>query len=573
MKRIILIFLISTLLFGCTKVLDKSVLDQMTEDTYWSSATDLELYINQFYKTFQNMMRYARIESNSDNLQPVSPNEILNGTRSIPASGGGWNWENIRKVNYFLDNASKVTEGTPTELKQYKGEGHFFRAYFYYKLVQRFGDLPWYNSVLDIKSKELYASRDPRNEIIDHIIKDLDSAIAYLSPKSDLPSGRLNRACALLLKSRVCLYEGTWEKYHAGDPFGVEGSNGQKYLQLAVQASEKLIEEGSFSIFSTGDPANDYYNLFSQEDLSGNPEVILFETVDPSIGLSNDYWAYLNGSRGHANGITNQLVSDYLCADGLPISISSDYKGDKTLTQVVKNRDPRLSQTMWVPGQVRLNTKPDPVFFQYPSLDRGGNVMSTTGYMVRKGSTTDPEQNKGSSSDKFVKIDGVVFRYAEVLLNYAEAKAELGTLTQADLDRSINRLRDRVAMPHLQLNVGFTDPNWRFPELSPVINEIRRERRVELALEGFRYDDLMRWAAADLIQGKRWKGARFIPGVSFPEIEDKIKDIPVDENQYIDRYQKTLPNGFGFNEKRDYLYPIPTNELTLNENLTQNPGW
>jgi hypothetical protein len=128
-------------------------------------------------------------------------------------------------------------------------------------------------------------------------------------------------------------------------------------------------------------------------------------------------------------------------------------------------------------------------------------------------------------------------------------------------------------MPHLNINVGFTDPNWNFPKLSPIINEIRRERRVELAFEGFRYDDLMRWAAANLIQGVRLKGARFIKGISFPDIENKIKDIPVDANHYIDRYQKSLPGGFGFNEKRDYLYPIPTNELTLNENLEQNPGW
>lgn len=573
MKRIILILLASTLIYSCTKVLDKSILDQMTENTYWSSPTDLKLYINQFYPEFNNKMRYARIESNSDNLQPVSPSEVLNGTRSVPASGGGWNWENVRKINYFLVNAAKVTEGTPADLKQYKGEGHFFRAYFYYQLVQRFGDVPWYTKVLNINSEDLYASRDPRNEIIDHIIADLDTAIAYLQVKSKLPTGRLNRACALLLKSRVCLYEGTWEKYHAGDPFGVKGSDGEKYLQLAADAAKKLIDEGNFSLYTTGDPESDYYKLFSQNDLSGNPEVILFQTVDPNIGLSNDYWAYLNGSRGHANGMTKQLVEDYLCTDGLPIGISPEYKGDTTLVQVVKNRDPRLAQTMWVPGEIRLNTQPDPVRFQHPSLDRGGNVMSTTGYMVRKGSTTDPEQNKGSSSDQFSKIDGIVFRYAEVLLNYAEAKAELGTLTQADLDKSINLLRDRVGMPHLNINVGYTDPNWSFPKLSPIINEIRRERRIELALEGFRYDDLMRWAAADLIQGKRWKGARFIPGISFPEIENKIKDIPVDENRYIDRYQNSLPGGFGFNEKRDYLYPVPTNELTLNENLTQNPGW
>ncbi|MDD4109724.1 MAG: RagB/SusD family nutrient uptake outer membrane protein, partial [Prolixibacteraceae bacterium] len=163
--------------------------------------------------------------------------------------------------------------------------------------------------------------------------------------------------------------------------------------------------------------------------------------------------------------------------------------------------------------------------------------------------------------------------YAEALLNYAEAKAELNTITQEDLNKTVNLIRRRVGMPDLSLNVGYTDPDWQFPELSPLINEIRRERRVELAFEGYRNDDLRRWAAGDLIKGKRWKGARFILGKSFPQIESQISDIKVDENRYIDRYRTSLPNGFGFDETRDYLAPLPTNELTLNPALEQNPGW
>ncbi|HLR32950.1 MAG TPA: RagB/SusD family nutrient uptake outer membrane protein, partial [Fodinibius sp.] len=219
------------------------------------------------------------------------------------------------------------------------------------------------------------------------------------------------------------------------------------------------------------------------------------------------------------------------------------------------------------------NYQPDPLIFDTPPLEKGGTDMSTTGYMIRKGSTPDPDQNQGSSSSRYGEVDGMVFRYAEVLMNYAEAKAELGTLTQADLDQSINLIRERAGMPPLSINVGFTDPDWNFPDLSPIINEIRRERRIELALEGFRDDDLMRWAAADeIIQGSRWKGAKFIPGVSFPEIEDQISNIPVDENNYIDRYQNAM-SSFGFDASRDYLYPIPTNEISLNDSLTQNPGW
>lgn len=573
MKRFITVFFLSTLALSCTDVLDKYPLDQLTEKTYWTSASDLELYVNQFYPTLRLTIEYPDLDANSDNLQPIAASGVLDGTRSIPETGGGWNWVDIRKVNFFLENAPKVTEGLPSELNQYKGEGYFFRAYFYFDKVKRFGDLPWYDQVLDIDSEGLMAPREPRNVIIDHIIDDLDQAIALLQNKAAIGMNRINLEAALAFKSRVCLYEGTWEKYHAGTVFGVAGSDGTQYLQMAADAAKTLMDMGTLQLYSNGNPDEDYWSLFNRADLSGNREAILVESVDPALELGTWVWTYLNGTRGKATGITQQLVSTYLAIDGQPISISPLYKGDTTLEQTVINRDPRLSQTMWVPGQVQIATSPDPLIFEYPALYKGASDLATTGYMLRKGSTTDPTQNQGSSTDRYGKIDGMVFRYAEVLLNYAEAKAELGTLTQADLDNSINLIRERAGMPALSLNVGFTDPDWDFPALSAVINEIRRERRVELALEGFRYDDLMRWAADDLIIGMRLKGARFIPGKSFPQIEDQISGILVDENRYIDRYRNSVPNGFRFNPERDYLYPIPTNELSLNENLTQNPGW
>lgn len=573
MGRIIIIFLVSNLILGCTEVLDKGPLDEVTEQTYWTSAADLELNVNQFYPQLRGTIDYPDLDTHTDNLQPISPSGVLNGTRSVPESGGGWGWNNIREINYFLENAPQVTQGPQSELDQYIGEGYFFRAWFYFQKVKRFGGVPWYEEVLNIDSEGLYAERQPRNVIVDHIIEDLDRAIDLLQDKSEVGINRVNREAALAFKSRVALYEGTWEKYHAGTVFGVEGSNGQEYIQMAAEVSEQLIDEGNLSLYSTGNPGEDYWRLFNHSDLTGNPEAILVESVDPELDLGTWIWTYLNGERGDGTGLTKQLVESYLAKDGRPISVSDEYQGDTTLEETVTNRDPRLRQTMWVPGQIQINYQPEPLIFDYPALHKGGSDMSTTGYMIRKGSTPDPEQNQGSSSSRYGEIDGMVFRYAEVLLNFAEAKAELGTLTQADLDKSINVIRERVAMPPLNISVGYTDPNWNFPELSPIMNEIRRERRIELALEGFRHDDLMRWAAADeIIQDKRWKGAKFVMGESFPEIEDQISGIPVDENNYIDRYQNAI-SGFGFDETRDYLYPIPTNELSLNDNLTQNPGW
>lgn len=572
MKRILLIIIITGLISACEEVLDKTPLDQITEKTYWTTTSDLELYVNRFYTNLRGMPYYYNLDNNSDNLQPLAPNDALNGTRSIPASGGGWSWTNIRKINYFLENSDKVTEGIQADINQFKGEGYFFRAFFYYDMVKRFGDVPWYDKVLNIDSEELYASREARNVVIDHIIDDLNLAISLLKNKSQVSSNRINRESALIMKSRVCLYEGTWEKYHASSVFGVQGSNGQQYLQESIEAAEILINEGNLSLYSTNDPENDYFDLFNKDDLMGIDEAVLIESVEPSLELGTWTWTYLNGTRGAGTGITKSMIESYLTTEGLPISLSNMYLGDSSLTQVVENRDPRLLQSIWIPGMVQINSNP-PVIFNEPPLQKGASDGSTTGYMVRKGSTTDPDQNTGSSTDRYGKVDGMVFRYAELLLNYAEAKAELGTLSQEDLDNSINLIRARVGMPALNIDVGFNDPNWDFPNLSPIINEIRRERRVELAFEGFRHDDLMRWAATNLIKGKRLKGARFIQGVSFPGIEEQISDILVDENRYIDRYKNSLPNGFNFNESRDYLYPIPTNELTLNSNLEQNPGW
>lgn len=574
MKRLIYFLLIGSFIYACSDVLDHAPEDEVTEGDYWTDVTHLQLYLNQFYPEFGSRVSYHNMDNNSDNLKPLAPHDILNGTRSVPDDGGGWEWTNIREINYFLENANEVTEGAPSHIDHYRGEGFFFRGYFYFQLLKGFGDLPWYEEPLNIDSSELTKPRDPRDQIAENIINDIDSAIDLLLEESQLPEeNRISREVALLFKSRVALYEGTWEKYHSGTSFGVEGANGEEYLEMAATAAEEIIDSGKYSIYSTGSPQEDYFNLFNRTDLSGNEEVLLYEHHNPDLDIGTSIQFWLNGRAGSQTGVTKQLVDQYLCSNGMPISICGVYEGDTTIVQAVTNRDPRLEQTIWVPGEVQFDFGADQELFETPTINRGSQELSTTGYMVRKGSTPDPEQSAGTTTDNLSETDGIVFRYAEVLLNFAEAKAELGTITQADLDKSVNLLRERVGMPGLNVNVGYTDPNWNFPQLRPIINEIRRERRIELALEGFRYDDLMRWAAADLIQGKRWKGARIIMGKSFPDIEDEISDIPLDSENYIDRYRNEIPNGFGFDETRDYLFPIPTNQLNLNPNLEQNPGW
>ncbi len=567
MKQKIYILLVVVFLFGCAEpFLEKLPLDAVSTNDYWKTARDLELYVNQFYTSFPGYPGRGTIywaDENSDNQIAGSNDLQLNGTQTVPASGDLWNFSNIRSVNYFLANYQNSEEDWNI-IKHYVGEAYFFRAYYYFDLLTLYGDLPWINKPLDANDEELYAARLPRNVVADSIVADLDKAIAYMKQRPNAPKSRLNSDIALLFKSRVCLYEGTWEKYHAGTGFGVSGSNGNKYLVLATEAANKLMNNGNYSIYNKGNPEIDYGYLFRQKDLDNNPEIMLYKKNNKMLDLyhySHEMlvWPY-------ERGISKTMVESYLCTDGLPTSKSPLYKGDNGLTNVASNRDPRLLQSIWLPGDP-INIVGTDTLKRYikPYIDKSGISRDITGYMIKKG--LDPHFGAFDQ----IEIGAPVFRYAEALLNYAEAKSELGSISQSDLDLTINILRTRAGIPHLILGNIVSDPNWDFPSLSPVINEVRRERRVELAFEGFRKNDLFRWRAHQLFLNKRPLGSKFIQS-DFPGIVVG-KDIYVNENNYIDPYQKLIPSGYGFIIGRNYLYPIPTQELTLNKNLKQNPGW
>ena len=276
-------------------------------------------------------------------------------------------------------------------------------------------------------------------------------------------------------------------------------------------------------------------------------------------------------------GFSKDFMEGYLCKDGKPISLSSYYKGDDNMRNETADRDPRLKQTVltWdFPTRVTVSTN-DSTFITEESkfIDQ----YCYTGYKsIKYFIPTDKAFEANNNT-----YDGIAYRYAETLLINAEAKAELGTISQADLDKTINVLRDRVGMPHLTTNVGFTDPNWTKwgYELSPLLQEIRRERRSELALQGFRLDDLMRWKADKLIVGKRGKGA-YVGDESIlfksysPDNQKRIRErLTLDDNKWADPMAGTLPSGYQFHADRDYLLPIPPSELELNKKLKQNPKW
>lgn len=588
MKLIKLIFSMAVAslvtLSSCDDFLERYPLDQVSTEDYFKTPNDLETYMNQFYclNSFPVYHRpllvgtlgynaaqigYVQEEADdffSDNaIHRSSLSSRLLGNRTV--NNGHWNWGRVRDVNFFFDHYQKC-EGNFSTYQQYVGEAHFFRALFYFRFLKSHGAVPWYSNTLQTNSEGLYDVRTPRHIVADSIIADLEKAADFLDEKKGTGAGRLNKWIALQLLSRVALFEGTWQKYHAGTVFAAEVSNPEKYLPKAAEAAKRIMDSGLYDIYSTGNPDDDYYALHSKlRTYNGNPEVLFWTQFSIDLNFTNtkNYDLRQPGDRS----ITKQLADSYLCTDGLPISVSPLYQGDNTIADEAVNRDPRFKQQIFTPDVPwEIDEAGNTKYYSemYVLINNGNNqTRSPLGYQNRKGYNPLTQYH----SQNYEENPQITYRYAEVLLNYAEALAELGTLTQADLDISINKLRDRVAMPHLILGNIMVDPKWDFPTLSPIINEVRRERRVELAYEGFRTVDILRWAAADeLIIGKRPLGAKNAQFIGSTTLEYNAEG-------YLDPFINQYPTGWQFDPNRDYLDPIPEAQLLMNPKLEQNPGW
>jgi hypothetical protein len=580
MKKVFYTFMImiGLMLGSCEDLLDKTPLDQISDPQFWKTEGDLELYVNRLYQDMTGSAGgYWGLSGSGGTQLPDAGTDVviclgnyigsknrMDGVITVPTTGGGWSWTNVRNVNYFLDNAERVTTGANKD--QYIGEAYFFRAWHYFELLKQFGDLPIITKTLSITDEDiLYSERKSRTEVVNFIVSDLDAAIAKMKLKTEVPAGRLNRDIALLFKSRVCLYEGTWEKYHRGTPFAGT-TDGAGFLNLAATAAKTLIDGNRYSL-TTGNVKTVYYELFNQIDLTSNKEVLFwkqYNSLEAGDNFTNQQWNW-----PHASGYTREFVRSYLCTDGLPISLSPLYQGDGDLRTFAINRDPRCDQTIMKPGDaLSINLKNDTIKFVTPVIS---GQSEPTGYESKKWRRpqVDPRTNGNTG-----ELAWIAFRYAEALLNYAEAKAELGQLTQADVDLSINKLRQRVGMPNLVLSSITTDPAWPdygYP-LSPVLQEVRRERAVELAAEGHRLPDVMRWRAHNLFVGKRPRGTKYTD-----ELKKVNPALKADAEGYLDPYSGTVLTGagstWGFNKDKHYLLPLPINELTINTNLKQNPGY
>ncbi|MCS4228003.1 RagB/SusD family nutrient uptake outer membrane protein [Sphingobacterium sp. BIGb0165] len=583
--------------------LERQPLDKISDANYWKTTNDLKLYVNSLYDRNDLLARedgWGSIgpygwdaDNGSDTEVRYIYNTRMNAEKTIADDNDGWgtnDWAALRSINYFLDHYKTVEAVTSFDaVKQYVGEALFFRAGFYFTKLKNYGDLPWAETTVGLDSEVLKAARTPRNQIVENILADLDKAVDYLPSGKGGWTGRLTKETAMALQSRIALYEGTWEKYHAGDNFRPATNKSQQFLEKAAAVSGQLIALSE----STGYPAldnvgveNGYRDLFNQENYSTSKEVMFWRKYE--AGAVNSIWDRYSAN-GAGRGATKNLVDSYLKADGTPVAAGYD---DSSLLKIVENRDPRLGQTIQINDKKHYRwDKASPIiYFTAPAFDGWDSEESCpTGYQIYKGHNFRYADARAAGQGLQALI---YFRYGEVLLNYAEAKAELGTINQSDLDKSINKLRGRVGMPGLTTGVA-KDPNFEFSTLTAIIQAVRRERKVELACEGFRVDDIFRWAAAgELIVGKEPVGAKKAYWVGFkfadylPEatpdlsrqakFDERVASLETDAKGYIRIFKKTLnggTQGFKFKVDRDYLMPIPTNQLTLNTNLKQNPGW
>lgn len=563
--------------------------DSFTDENYWSSPKNLELYANGFYSNLGGADPH--LDEGTDVRATTSINDFLAGNYVVPQTDKKWEWKNLRGINHFLSNYHKVS-GDASVINQYVGEVLFFRALDYFGKIKYFGDVPWYNKEMQLSDTALiYKKRDPRALIADSIIADLEFACKAIPEPAKVPVGRLHKYVAYQQLARVCLHEGTLEAYSTGQRSLNERA--KRLLKKAADAAKFIIDNGEYDIVFMNfyspqvDEAHplDYAALFSQtEDISSSKECVLARVYAPGLvvnSLSRDM------EEGASSGMTKMMINQYLCTDGKPVGTSGSYLGDDLLTQEITNRDRRLYQTIqceylpykYMIGQdsVVLPNNPPVIASKLP-----------TGLNVMKFHSPDPEQYTLAYN---AHVQWFLYRYAEVLLIYAEAQAELDEITQNDADITINKLRKRAGVAPLDImSITPTPASYKMDygyNVSDLLYEIRRERLVELYAEGFRWDDICRWHAGKLCetplavygttvsdQVKKQYDSMYGTAIT-PHVFDvdggSVATAAYSGKRYVKLYQ-TLAKGYTWND-RLYLRPLPTEELSLNPNLTQNEGW
>lgn len=590
MKKYKSLFLmwIFTLIISCN-YLDVEPGDTITENRFWSTANGvaLEQYCHTYYPRLvighgdpnswdQSPMLSGDLQS--DNLLETGVNQVAFGRNVKNHSDGAWNWSIIRGCNAFLENYMR-TPASASDKKHYAGEIYFFKAWDYFNKMKRFGDVPWYDKVLSKNDPDLYKKRDSRVLVTDSILMCLDKAIKYLPKLTDVC--KVSKNAALLLKARICLYEGTWRRYR-----DMEGD--EELLRMAYDTAGELMKnEYGHALYTHDGTEMSYFNLFIQDHYQGNPEIILSREYDPTINMGHQISRQYPMSN---YGMSRDCYEEYLCSStGKPISICGCHNPHMGYLSEMMNRDKRLVQTVCVPdpnsphaqylyredGGVKRGGAPNIFNLLEGTNERPFYGTSSTGYCVCKfykaSEWEGTEAFKGST-------DAPVMRYAEVLLIRAEAGAELGM--DPELDKTINALRRRVGFPFDLTANPIEDPDLvsKYPDIKGpdknLIREIRRERRIELFAEGYRWDDLCRWRSGVNLLNRERRGAVMDPKFYSEKEINIIRDkIGFDKDGFITPYAKRVTYKPSFTEK-NYLFNIPIEETSLNPNLLpDNPGW
>lgn len=571
------VYLLAALLaLGCN-TLEQNPVDKLFESNAFQTEADLKLYTNGFYSMLPSAYTIFYGDRISDYMAPIAVGKFILGSYTAQDSGN-WSWGSLRNVNYFLTHYDNPD--IPAEARAHYGAlARLMRAVFYFDKVKRFGDVPWYDRALEYDDPDLYKARDSREFIMKKVLEDLDFACENLRSRdggklSDSDCSVIDRYVALALKARICLFEGTFRKYHGLTAVPAP----DEWLSEAAEAAEAVMESGLFSL------AKDYSSLFVSEEADKKETII---AIIHSEGLQVYHaanWYYTSPSYGECLGLTHQFINTYLNADGSRFTDKPGYD-EMEFQDEVSGRDPRLAATIRCGRYIRGDGK---VY----APDFGA---CTTGYQIRKWVSRDVSMDSRSMQTTAIPW----IRYAEVLLNYAEAKAELGEFTPDDWNKTVKALRLRAGIRSAEMPSAADSylKSVYFPDIDdPVLLEIRRERGVELVAENQRFDDIRRWKRGELMT-MEYQGI-YVPSLDLPldlngdgdEDVTFVKKTSWQSNTYqVMIGSKYLLSGKNYgrliykantNEQYDrlwedkmYLYPVPYDAIVVNPALGQNPGW
>ena len=567
LKLAVLALSMAALSFSCSDYLDTPPKDIFTDDNFWTSENNVRTFSWLNYDTFYGYGNNASTTSDfyfhsSSNLDDnLAMREFTNFNTTANATNANWNnyYTLIRRSNLMMERVPTVTMDE-TKKNHFIGVAKFFRAYTYFRLAQEFGDVPYTDMYLDQNDANVYKPALSRGEVIDNVIKDLEEAIALLLEEDD-KNVTVNKYTAYALLSRVSLYEGSYRKYNVSQ-------DGSEYFQKAREASLVIMNSGNYALNS------DWQALYNSVELLGNSEVILAKRYIQGT-LASSIQAYTNTSTVQS-GLTKFAAESYVTTNGLPIKQvggNAEYLGDETITNTFANRDPRFAKA--------FGTE------EYAYSDKPWNgLTSNTGYVFQLFNNPDlsgPEVTTIGQNH----IDAPIFTLSEVYLNYAEAAAELGTITNADLDMSINLVRERAGIATLTTDgtnasadgVEIEDPQRTSAleqitgAVNPIIWEIRRERRTEfMSWTSMRKADILRWKKGDYLDST--SNPDVFLGARIPSLIGTDSKTQVNSDGYVIPYIGVTRD---FVSPKNYLSAIPTNDISLYEaegvDLKQNPGW